>query len=105
MIKKTNKQIDPFKNLILDDYEKELEASLAEGEWKRVDNFIKRKKGVEQAARDALELRKSKRITFRINQGDLVRLKTRADQKSIPYQTLLGALIRDYVEGIYTIKL
>ena len=27
------KNKDPFKNLVLDDYEKELEASIAQGEW------------------------------------------------------------------------
>lgn len=107
MIKKIikNKQFDPFKNLVLDEYEQELEKSIERGEWKRVPNFEKRKKELKLAAHNTLDLRKSKRITFRIKQGDLIRLKVRAEQRSIPYQTLLGALIRDYVEGDYKITL
>jgi len=107
MTKKTikNKQFDPFKNLVLDEYEQELETSIEKGEWKQVPNSEKRKKELEQAARNTLDLRKSKRITFRIKQGDLAKFKARAEQRNIPYQTLLGALIRDYVEGEYKITL
>lgn len=103
--KKNNKQVDPFKNLVLDEYEKEIEESLVKGEWKQTDNFSKRKKEVEQAARNTLDLRKTKRVTFRITQGDLIRLKAKAEIKSIPYQTLLTVLIRDYIEGDYTVRM
>lgn len=102
----TNKKdIDPFKNLVLDEYEQEIEDSLAKGEWKQVENFAETKKMIEEAARRHIELRKSKRVTFRINQGDLIKLKARAERKNIPYQTLLSALIRDFVDGDYSVKL
>lgn len=103
--KKDQKKFNPFKNLVFDDYEKEIEKSLESGKWKRTGNFSHRKKEMEISARRALDLRKTKRVTFRISQYDLIRLKTRAQKKSIPYQTLLTALIRDYIEGHYLVKL
>lgn len=102
---KQKKQIDPFKNLMLDDYEKKVEESLAKGEWKPVENPEEMKKMFQDAAERHTELRKAKKITLRVNQGDLIRLKAKATQKNIPYQTLLSALIRDFVEGKYSIKL
>ena len=102
-----NKKFDPFENLVLDDYEKELEASIARGEWVSVspEEFKETKKLLVEAARNTLKLRKSKRVTIRLNQGDLIKVKARAKQANISYQTLLGALIRDYVEGNYSLKL
>lgn len=102
---KQQKKSDPFKNLVLDHYEKEIEASLERGEWKGVDNFEKRKKELREGAKDTLELRKSKRITLRVNQGDLIKLKAKAKRKNIPYQTLLNVLIRDFVGDQYSVKL
>lgn len=103
--KKQKEKFDPFKNLVLDDYEKELEASLERGEWKSVKHPVEWRAMMQEAARNTLELRKSKRVTFRVNQGDLIKLKAKAIRKNIPYQTLLGALIRDFVEGKYSIRL
>ncbi len=101
-----NDQInDPFKNLILDDYEKEIEASLERGEWIESEDAESSISLVKEAAQNHIELRQSKKITFRINQGDLIKLKAKATKKNIPYQTLLGALVRDFVEGEYVIKL
>lgn len=102
---KKNKQHDPFKNLILDDYEKELENSLARGEWKSVKNSEELKEMFREAATRYRQLEKSKPITVRVNQGDLIKLQARAKNKNIPYQTLLSALIRAYVEDDYSIKL
>lgn len=103
--KKQNKKLDTFGNLLLDEYEKEIKASIARGEWKSVDNFKSVKKTFEEAAHHHIELRKSKSVTFRINQVDLIKLKARAKKKSIPYQTLLTVLIRDFISGDYAVKL
>lgn len=96
---------DPYKDLVLDPYEQEIEDSIARGEWKRVKNFAKRKKELEKAAREFNETRRAKPVTIRINQEDLNALKAKAKKKNIPYQTLLGALIRDFVNGDYKIVL
>lgn len=103
--KKQKAKFNPFENLVLDDYEKEIEASLERGEWVPVKNFDAHKKLWQQAAARTLDLRKSKKITVRLNQGDLIKLKAKAKNKNIPYQTLLNILVRDYVEGDYSINL
>lgn len=96
---------DPFKDLVLDEYEKELEKSLERDEWVSVKHSEKWKKELQEAARKFVEARKSKPVTIRINQEDLTQLKAKAKKKNIPYQTLLGILIRDFVKGDYKIVL
>src|SRR3989339_243071 len=98
-MKKTNKPFDPFANLVLDKYEKKIEESLEKGEWKQAENHEEMKSLLKDAAKRHRQLQESKKITFRVNQGDLIKLKVKAKRTNIPYQTLLGALIRDYVEG------
>ncbi|MDP3983269.1 MAG: antitoxin [bacterium] len=93
------------KNQILTDEEQKIENSLEQGNWKSISNLAKQKKELQKVAAYALDLRKSKRITFRVNQGDLVKLKAKAMEKNIPYQTLLSSLIRSYVEKGYSFRL
>jgi len=50
-------------------------------------------------------LQKSKPVTLRINQFDLIRVKAKAKRKNIPYQTLLGFLIRQYAQGEYKLTI
>lgn len=104
-MKNLKKQFNSFKNVALDDYEKEIETSIARGEWKPVENVEDMRKMWQMAARRHNELNKSKKVTLRIKQSDLIKLKAKAKRTSIPYQTLLGALIRDFVEGDYSVKL
>lgn len=93
------------KKTILTKDEKNLETAFSSEKWERIDDFNKWKKDLEKAAGDTLEFRKSKRITLRVNQEDLFRLKAKAIEKNIPYQTLLNVLIRDFVKGGYSVKL
>jgi len=44
-------------------------------------------------------LTKSKNITLRLNMADLNGIKTKASETGIPYQTLINALIHQYVTG------
>ncbi|PCI28023.1 MAG: hypothetical protein COB67_07155 [SAR324 cluster bacterium] len=44
-------------------------------------------------------LTKSKNITIRLNMGDLHGIKAKALETGIPYQTLINALIHQYVSG------
>lgn len=48
-------------------------------------------------------LTKSKNITLRLNIADLHGIKMKASETGIPYQTLINALIHQYVTG--TVKL
>jgi predicted DNA binding CopG/RHH family protein len=90
---------DPFKNLVLDEEEKLLEEAFERGEYEVSSNFEETKQMLADAAKRYIELNKSKSVTIRLNQLDLIKLKARAKKKSIPYQTLLSALVNDYVEG------
>lgn len=90
---------DPFANLVLDEEEQAIEQALERGEYEDAPNLKETKLMLEEAATRYLELNKSKPVTIRINQLDLIKVKARAKAKNIPYQTLLGALIRDYAAG------
>lgn len=91
-----NTPVNPFKNLKLDKEELEIEAALSRGEYRPVKNLAATKKLFQAAARNHNILQKSKRITIRVNYLDLLRVKAKAKQDSIPYQTLLGVLIHRY---------
>lgn len=92
------KQNNPFTDLILDEEEKQLEESLEKNDFQKDLNFKDTKTMLEEAAKKHIELNTSKPITIRINQLDLIKVKARAKKKQIPYQTLLGSLIHQYVE-------
>src|SRR3989338_1547012 len=93
----TNKKFD-FDNMVFfDDEERELYESVERGEWKPVRNsraIIER-----HAAYARYTIAKNKSVTFRVNAWDIERLKARALQEGIPYQTLLSSLVHKYVSG------
>ena len=99
------KKIDPFKNLVLDEEEQQIEAALERGEYVSVKNFDKRKRELEEAAKNFLELRKTKRITLRVKNEDIIKVKAKAKRVNIPYQRLLNALIHKYAEGETSINI
>ncbi|PIR58717.1 MAG: hypothetical protein COU69_04110 [Candidatus Pacebacteria bacterium CG10_big_fil_rev_8_21_14_0_10_56_10] len=93
------KKFNPFKNLVLDEYEQELETAFEKGEFVSDPNFKETKKMLEEAAKWYTELQKTKRITLRVKNEDLIKVKTRAKKSRIPYQRLISALIHKYAEG------
>lgn len=93
------KKFDPFKNLVLDDYEQEIEDALERGEFVSVPDFEKKRKPqIVAAAKRYLE-KESKSITLRVKKKDLIKLKAKAARNNIPYQTLINLLINSYTEG------
>ncbi|OGD55805.1 hypothetical protein A3E73_00315 [Candidatus Beckwithbacteria bacterium RIFCSPHIGHO2_12_FULL_47_17] len=88
-----------MKKIKLDKDEQSLETALQMGEFVRSRNFASTKKMFEEAAKNYLELNKTKRITIRVNQADLIKVKARAKRNNMPYQTLLNTLIRQFAEG------
>ncbi|USN95910.1 MAG: hypothetical protein H6793_01975 [Candidatus Nomurabacteria bacterium] len=96
---------DPYANLVLDEEEQALEASLERGEFESVKDFEEVKKQAELAAKRHIELQASKPITLRVKQADLIKIKAKAKRSNIPYQTLLGALLHDFAENKNEIKL
>lgn len=55
-----------------------------------------------QAAKEVR--RKDRTITIRINQQDLLELKEKAIKAGLPYQTIITALVKQYVNGQIKIK-
>lgn len=95
----TKQPTNPFDQQFLDREEQVIEEALERGEYESIGNLEETKKMLAEAAKRYKQLNTSKPITIRINQLDLIKLKARAKKKNIPYQTLLGALVNDYVEG------
>ncbi len=91
--------------LILDKEEALIEQALEAGLYEDDKEFAKTKIMLEEAAAQYLELNKSKPITIRINQLDLIKVKAKAERRQIPYQTLLGSLVHQYAEGKTTLNL
>lgn len=86
--------------LPLDEYEKELKTFLDEGRFTHTKNFQVTKGLLEEAAKNYLELKKTKRITLRVKNSDLLKVKVKAQKHQIPYQRLINALIHQYAEGL-----
>ena len=89
---------NPFNQLHLSEEEAQLEAALARGEFISTPDLAATKKLFTQAAKNYRELQRSKPITLRVNQEDLLKVKVKAKRNRIPYQTLLGTLIHQYAE-------
>jgi predicted DNA binding CopG/RHH family protein len=79
----------------LDDEEKqELEAienALESGEIKISPDFEKRKKELQQIAKNSLN--KTRNINIRLSERDLYKLKAKAVEEGIPYQTLASSIL------------
>lgn len=93
------KKFDPFKNLVLDKYEREIEEALERDEYVPVENPEEINKILDEAAKNYPELEESRSITLRVKKRDLVKLKAKAARNNIPYQTLINLLINSYTEG------
>lgn len=89
----------------LDKVEKRLEQALSRGEYKSAKDIDKTIAFFKDAAKNYRILQKSKPVTFRINQEDLLKLKAKAVKSKVPYQTLLSVLIHQFTEGETQIKL
>lgn len=85
---------NPFKNLKLDTEEQEIEKSLEAGEWKPVKNLTAEKKRIQAIAKATLE--KVRNINIRLTERDLQRLKVKAMEEGLPYQTLAASILHKY---------
>ncbi len=84
--------------IVLDEYEQEIERALERG----IKQYSAKKRA--DLMRTAIDMArntiaKNKSVTFRVNAWDIERLKARALQEGIPYQTLLSSLVHKYVSG------
>ncbi len=79
----------------LDEEELEILTAYNSGELKQSENAEEDIAMLKQAARNTLV--KEKNVNFRLSYRDLLRLKTKAIEEGIPYQTLLSSLVHKYV--------
>jgi predicted DNA binding CopG/RHH family protein len=80
----------------LDKDERELARSLENEEWVS-DLTNKEKKQYEEYARYSLN--KQKRINIRMSERDLKKIRAKAIEEGLPYQSLITMLIHKYNEG------
>lgn len=84
-------------DVTLDSEEQELLKSVERGEWKTVKNSKEERAFAKEAA--ANFLRKDARVTLRLSGGDLNRLKQKAANKGLPYQTFIASVLHEYAAG------
>lgn len=89
------------KAVYLDKDEKELAKSLENEEWVS-DLTKKEKKEYEEYA--SYSLNKQKRINIRMTERDLLKIRAKAVEEGIPYQSLISMLIHKYNEGKISIN-
>jgi predicted DNA binding CopG/RHH family protein len=85
----------------LDKDEMKLARSLENEEWVS-DLDKKEKKKYEEYARYSLN--KQKRINIRMSERDLKKIRSKAIEEGIPYQSLISMLIHKYNEGKVSIN-
>ncbi len=81
----------------LDEEEKEILEAFEEGKLKKIDMSEEEIEALKIAARQTLI--ENSRISVRIPERDLKKIKKRAQRNGIPYQTLITAVLHQYAEG------
>lgn len=85
---------NPFKNLVLDKYEQEIEDALNKGIIKSLPNS---KQLAEKYANIAHAfLAKNRNVNLRISTQTYLGLKKKAAKLGLPYQTLAGSILHQY---------
>ena len=86
----------------LDKTEREILESYENEEWSSVENLESEKLRYEEIARYTIQ--KNKRINIRISERDLNRIKLKAIEEGVPYQTLISSVLHKYVSGRFVEK-
>ena len=86
---------NPFKNLKLDKEEKEITKAVESGHVRVIPNLKKEINRFRRMAKYTLD--KTKNINIRISERNLMRLKAKAIEEGIPYQTLVASIIHKYL--------
>ncbi|MFN7727997.1 MAG: CopG family antitoxin [Bdellovibrio sp.] len=75
--------------------ERRLEAEIERGEWTPVSGTKLRK--LESEMVDAARAQsKEARVNLRLNHDDVEKIRQKAQQEGIPYQTLIGSVLHKY---------
>lgn len=95
------------KNLIIDSKlnldEEKLEQEFLTGAYES-DQNAESKAMWSEAIENYRELSQTKQMTIRVDAGDLIKVKAKAKENSMPYQTLLKILFKQFAEGKVSIR-
>lgn len=78
----------------LDKEEQKILEEIEKGEWREVKDFARRKKLLMQIARNILN--KGRNINIRLSEKDLQKIKRKAMEEGIPYQTLASSILHKF---------
>lgn len=83
-----------MKYIILDKEEEQIIKDFEEGKLVRTKDFEKQKKLFQEIARNTLN--KTKNINIRLSEKDLQKLKRKAMEEGLPYQTLASSILHKF---------
>lgn len=83
-----------MKHVVLTDEEIKILEAVERGEFVSVRNLSQAKKDAQNAAINSLN--KTKNINIRISEKDLQKLKVKAVETGIPYQTLVSSVLHQF---------
>jgi len=92
-----------MKDYKLDAEELQILRDVEAGKYKSVDNLKEEIKRAREAAKNTLQ--KTKNINIRLPERDIQKLKVKAAENNLPYQTLISMLLRQYTKGEIKISL
>lgn len=92
-----------MKDYKLDAEELQILRDVEAGKYKSVDNLKEEIKRAREAAKNTLQ--KTKNINIRLPERDIQKLKVKAAENNLPYQTLISMLLRQYTKGEISITL
>jgi len=88
----------------LDDEEKEILEAFEKGELRsNLKDPVKDLAGVIKAAENTLK--KNRTVNIKISEVDLIKIKSKAYENGIPYQTLMGTILHQYANDRLTTAL
>lgn len=80
----------------LDEQERDIQAAIEKNELVPVPNEEESKEMLVRAARATIA--KNRHISIRLSEKDLMRLRAKALELGLPYQTLIGSILHQYAE-------
>lgn len=86
-----------MRTIILDDEEEQIIKDFEAGKYVRVKNFEQEKRRLQQIAKNTLK--KNKNINLRLSEKDLMKLKAKAVEEGIPYQTLASSILHKFANN------
>jgi len=92
-----------MKNYKLDQEEEQILSDIESGKYKSIPEVKEEIKRTRQYAKNTLE--KVKNINIRLSHKDIQKLKIKAAENGIPYQTMVASILHQYADEKIEVKL